>query len=149
MNFLHQFTISVLLIAFLSSFCESLMCEGTLKKYASLVTGLIVSLCIVNAILQIRSVEFETVDFSQTAHAVQDASAQGAAVKEQFESDLEKAIEDSVFDRFKCRVRAYATVRVAEKEIYIERVEIDNTAIEESALFAFVETQFGVQAEIQ
>ena len=142
MEFLHSFTVTVLCVVFLCFFCESLAPEGRFGKYTALVTGLIISLAIVNAFLQIRSVEFESI-------TVQPSKAQQTATEEngvtaQFAEALAAEVKQRVKAEFGEEICVQAYVTCADAVLTVERLSIENEKISEGALTAFVEETFGI-----
>lgn len=143
MGYLHNFTVTVLLVAVLCFICEVLTVEGVLGKYTSLVTGLVISLAIVSAFLQIRDVEFSVPDFQTERYATAE-DVQADAVASQFALDLKTAVETAIFEKFGVPVAASAHVSCADGVITVEHLTVKNEKMDAGTLQKFIETQFGI-----
>ncbi|MBQ4161204.1 MAG: hypothetical protein IJD83_09775 [Clostridia bacterium] len=147
MAYLHNFTVTVLLVAFLCFFCESLTCAGALGKYTSLVTGLVISLSIVCAFLQIRDVNLEEFSFDETAYAAPQSAE--TAITEQFARNLEAELEQCIEKDLDLRVQVSAYVTADNDVLTVERLEIEGALFERESITRYVEKQFGITPEVK
>ena len=144
MDYLHNFTVTVLLVTFLCFFCEALCIDGALGKYTSLVTGLVVALAIVSAFLQIRDVDFTALALPESAYAAPQTDAQADAVAAQFALDLAGRVEARVKEKFGAEITARAEVTCVGEVLTVERLTIENTKLDAATLTRFVEADFGI-----
>ncbi len=144
MDYLHNFTVTVLLVSFLCFVCEALTVEGVLGKYTSLVTGLVISLAIVSAFLQIKDVDFVLPDLQASPSAASQTQVQADAVAAQFALDLKAAVETAVFEKFGAPVAVQVYVSCADGVITVERLTAENEKIDADALREFIKVQFGI-----
>lgn len=142
MEYLNSFTVTVLVVSFLCFFCESLALEGSFGRYTALVTGLIIALAIVNAFLQIRTVEFEGINLP--AFTAKQTATEEEIVTEQFSKALADAVRQRVAEKFGVELDVQTNVQCADGVLTIESICIENETISEGALTAFVEETFGV-----
>lgn len=142
MEYLHGFTVTVLAVVFLCFLCESLAPEGSFGRYTALVTGLVISLAIVNAFLKIRTVEFESIDIPDIT--AEQTAAEENVIATQFSKALADRIEQSVREKFCSEIEVQAFVSCKDTVLTVERVCIKNDTISESALTTFVEETFGI-----
>ena len=146
MEYLHGFTVTVLVVAFLCFFCESLAPEGSFGRYITLVTGLVISLAIVHAFLQIRTFEFESISMPEL-------DAQSTQVQEdemvtaQFAEKLADAVEKRVQETFGAEICVQAFVSCTDSVLTVEKLCVTNTQISEAVLTAFVKEEFGIAPE--
>ncbi len=144
MGYLQHFTVTVLLVSFLCFICESLTAEGALGKYSALVTGLVISLAIVSALLQIRDVHWEQTDVWTASEDALQTDTQSDAVSAQFAYDLKAAVETAIFEKFGTAVVAEAHVSCAGEVITVERLTLQAEPAEAAAITDFVTAQFGI-----
>lgn len=145
MEYLHSFTVTVLAVVFLCFLCESLAPEGSFGRYTAFVTGLVISLAIVNAFLKIRTVEFDSIDIPTIA--AEQTAAEENVVAAQFSKELAAQIERCVREKFDAEIEAQAVVSCKDTVLTVERVCIKNENIGEGALSAFVKETFGITPE--
>ncbi len=147
MEFLQQFTATVLGVAFLCFFSESLVCAGPLSKYVSLVTGLVVSVVVVSAFLQIRQMDWDALSIEPTdAYALEETNAD-AVVAAQFAQKLVLAVEQSVQEAFSQTVRAEADVYIQDHTLMVRRLTIYDVQADKDALKAHIREEFGLEAD--
>ncbi len=147
MGILYNFTVSVLVITVVCFFLEALSMDGPLDKYTACVTGLVVSLVLVSAFLQVRSLDFsELIIPEQTNHHTQ---TEADAVVQAFEAALTEAVESGLAQNLGISVKAQAQVIHKEGVLTVTNMVVSAPDTHRTAIENYVQTQFGIVPQVK
>lgn len=149
MGILHNFTVSVLVIAVVCFFCEALSMDGPLAKYTSCVTGLVVSLVLVSTLLQVRTVDFSELTIPMQTQSSAQTQTEADAVLAAFKTALTEAVESGLAQNLGVQAKARAQVTHTDGVLTVTGLEIAADTAHATAIENYVQAQFGIMPHVE